>query len=1062
MGNYKLFEDMYIIKDYDEMPTFTSFLPGLSGVRGVPLWLFYVNRGQGIASFGIHNKSNAIMEFNPANTGYENTSLKGFRTFLRIDGHFYEPFVTLSDTAKRTMSIRKNSLEILEVNDSLRVSVKVVYYILPNESIGALVRDVTITNLMDFDRKFEVLDGMPKIIPYGISNGSYKEMSNLLKSWTDIKNLEHKIPFIAMRASSDDSAEVSEVEGGYFYLSVYNGEVMEPVYDADIIFDYDTSLIHPVVFEKNSLDYIKESEQCFANKVPCAFTPVSETVPGKKCINFTSYIGFTKTPDQINEKAECMCSVGYVNMKHVEADELADEFTGDIKTKTALPVFDEYLKQCYLDNFLRGGYPFVFSDKENPPVVHLFSRKHGDPERDYNFFSIAGEYYSQGNGNFRDVCQNRRNDVFFKKEIGNYNVKVFCQLIQADGYNPLEVRPATFQVKEEKQKSLLFEVANKIKGENERLVSLLKGSFTPGKISNCISRNHIELSVNEEEFIRMILADSDQQIEAGFGEGYWSDHWDYILDLIRNYEQIYPDKMKELLFLDPTYRFYDSPYYVLPRSEKYVVAKNGVRQYGAGIFDEEKCVREGFVKDGSNWLKDEAGNLVHTTLIVKLLSLALNKFATLDPYGMGIEMEGGKPGWNDAMNGLPGLFGSGMAETFELKRLLLFLKDNIGRAESVLVPKQIWEYFCAVNQWLELNLTGELNEFSYWDNASTVREKYREQVRYMMSSEVCEVSTKQINAVIERFLLKLETGILKAMDTQKGIIPTYFTYQVTSYDTVTDESGELIKTHYGLPRAVVHGFDLVPVPLFLEGPARMIGTMKESSAARDMYSAIRISGIYDSNLGMYKTSEPIEHISMENGRIRAFTPGWLERESVFLHMEYKYLYALLKAGLYDEFYSDIKTALIPFLSPDVYGRSILENSSFLASSANPDKKIHGRGFVSRLSGSTTEMLSMWITMFAGDKLFDYEDGELTLTLEPKLADYFFGDLGEVSFLFLSNCLITYKNPSGRSTYGETGVRIQSIRAVDGSFLTEGNVIYGDFARAVRDGRINELIVSLGV
>ena len=30
------------------------------------------------------------------------------------------------------------------------------------------------------------------------------------------------------------------------------------------------------------------------------------------------------------------------------------------------------------------------------------------------------------------------------------------------------------------------------------------------------------------------------------------------------------------------------------------------------------------------------------------------KFSTLDPFGMGVEMEGGKPGWNDAMNGLPG------------------------------------------------------------------------------------------------------------------------------------------------------------------------------------------------------------------------------------------------------------------------------------------------------------------------------------------------------------------------------------------------------------------------
>lgn len=68
-------------------------------------------------------------------------------------------------------------------------------------------------------------------------------------------------------------------------------------------------------------------------------------------------------------------------------------------------------------------------------IIHLFSRKHGDPERDYNFFSIAAEYYSQGNGNFRDVSQNRRNDVFFNKEVGDFNVKTFFSLVQADGYN---------------------------------------------------------------------------------------------------------------------------------------------------------------------------------------------------------------------------------------------------------------------------------------------------------------------------------------------------------------------------------------------------------------------------------------------------------------------------------------------------------------------------------------------------------------------------------------------------------------------------------------------------
>ena len=83
MSKYRLVGEQFRIEEYEKQPAFSSFLPGLAGVRGVPLWVFYTNRGQGINSFGVHNKGNAIMEFNPANTAYENTALKGFRTFLR-------------------------------------------------------------------------------------------------------------------------------------------------------------------------------------------------------------------------------------------------------------------------------------------------------------------------------------------------------------------------------------------------------------------------------------------------------------------------------------------------------------------------------------------------------------------------------------------------------------------------------------------------------------------------------------------------------------------------------------------------------------------------------------------------------------------------------------------------------------------------------------------------------------------------------------------------------------------------------------------------------------------
>ena len=51
-------------------------------------------------SFGIDNKGNAIMEFNSANTAFENTQVKGFRTFLKIDGEYYEPFFHLWKRSK--------------------------------------------------------------------------------------------------------------------------------------------------------------------------------------------------------------------------------------------------------------------------------------------------------------------------------------------------------------------------------------------------------------------------------------------------------------------------------------------------------------------------------------------------------------------------------------------------------------------------------------------------------------------------------------------------------------------------------------------------------------------------------------------------------------------------------------------------------------------------------------------------------------------------------------------------------------------------------------------------
>ena len=62
---------------------------------------------------------------------------------------------------------------------------------------------------------------------------------------------------------------------------------------------------------------------------------------------------------------------------------------------------------------------------------------------------------------------------------------------------------------------------------------------------------------------------------------------------------------------------------------------------------------------------------------------------------------------------------------------------------------------------------------------------------------------------------------------------------------------------------------------------------------------------------MYKVNESLVDQPMEIGRTRIFSRGWLENESIWMHMEYKYLLELLRSGLYAEFYKDFKTMLDP-------------------------------------------------------------------------------------------------------------------------------------------------------
>ncbi|MDZ4182923.1 MAG: hypothetical protein U1B83_08610, partial [Candidatus Cloacimonadaceae bacterium] len=230
-------------------------------------------------------------------------------------------------------------------------------------------------------------------------------------------------------------------------------------------------------------------------------------------------------------------------------------------------------------------------------------------------------------------------------------------------------------------------------------------------------------------------------------------------------------------------------------------------------------------------------------------------------------------------------------------------------------------------------------------------------------------------------------------------------------------------------------------------------------------------------------NESLADQPMEIGRARTFSPGWFENESIWLHMEYKYMLELLHKGLYTEFYRDFKSVFVPFFDPEIYGRSTLENSSFIVSSANPDPSLHGNGFVARLSGATAEFISILHMMAFGTEPFRLDaDGKLLLSFCPALPACLFTRAARTvqfciggtwqdlefapdtfSFMFLSEILVCYHNPLRKDTFGSAPVLPSTWIVTDKKGNTQSwdsPCLEGKIVEQIRSGKIIRIDIIL--
>lgn len=1084
------------INDYNSTKLFSSFFPGIAGKHGIPMWTFYVNRGQCICSMGIDGKHHPIMEFLPANWAYNLVSSQGFRTFIKLPEHpttrFYEPFQNQKSPddfqLSQKMIIAPAKLTLEEVNHTLGLVITVEYFNAPQESYAGLIRKLTITNTNPKPLSLEVLDGLPLIIPYGLDNFGLKNMRRLFEAFVEVTNFQNKVPFYKLKVEPADRPDVVRIKKGNFYLGYGpDSELVTPIYDPVKIFGNRGDYAYPERFLSSSPEELAAG-QIFENRLPSAMGSFQLSLAPNSTYIYNSVIGHAGSEQEINDLVPKITLEGYVATKDMENRSLVAAITQKNFICSSEPVLNQYTRQNFLDNVLRGGFPYTIKGKTHSTTLHLYSRKHGDLERDYNDYRLTPTPYSQGNGNFRDVNQNRRSDLFFNPDVEDANVIQFYNLIQLDGFNPLVIKEIRYSISDPGK--WLEIAAEYLAAEHvEPVTNYLRDTFTPGELMIWLSEQHITVNGDTDVFIGDVLYYSNKHYGTEHAEGYWSDHWTYNLDLLENYLAIYPELKKQIIFDKQVFSFYDNAHYVQPRDEKYVIWDGKAMQLKAVAYDAEKDRLIQSRAQHRNKVRTDhgKGGIYTTCLFIKLMSLVVNKLASLDAEGVGVEMETDKPNWYDALNGLPGLMGSSISETLEIKRHILFILDVLNDLDTDVYEISIYTELMEFIRKLHRLLADSLSPIEYWDRATTAKEHYREVTKYGIDGREEKIDVKGLVYFLSLGLKKLDEGIAKAWNKTDNVISTYFINEVLEYDLIIyhDQDGKETQKYNakGLPCFRARKFRQLALPLFLEGPVHYLRSSTNRDRAAQLATAVRASGLFDIDLKMYKVNESLEHQPMEIGRARTFSPGWFENESIWLHMEYKYMQELLRSGLYTEFFHDFKTVFVPFFDPSVYGRSTLENSSFIVSSANPDPSLHGNGFVARLSGATAEFISIMNMMMMGQNPFRLNpDNILQLCFSPTLPAWMFTTKAQsiplhlagkwqdlefaentFSFMFLGEIPLSFHNPLRRDTFGSQAPvpAVWTIVMPDGKTLRiEAPYLEGEIVEQIRHRKVRRIDIEL--
>lgn len=684
-------ETFYKIADVDTMRPFF-----MSIVSDSNHWMFISSNG-GISA-GRKNANFALFPYYTDDKITESAEITGSKTIIRVTKNrttvLWEPFSIRSEgrfALSRNLYQNKwcNKILFEEINHDLQLCFQ---YEWSNSNFYGFVRQSKLLNLSGETIDLQLADGIQNILPYGIPSDLQTTTSNL----GDAYKRSELFPGTGL---------------GIYALSAIIVDKAEPAEALKANVAWSTGLEKPVyLLSSNQLQNfrnnqtIQQEEDVKGEKGAYFVVTTISLAPGaeKKWLIVANV--------NQNHAAVVALSEQIKNDKNISAKVLADVQAGSLRLQELTGAADSFqytaddLKDIrhysnVLFNIMRGGifdnnyqiekWDFqhylqkanhqvfeeaqsgllklnkVFSlfelnkiaeQSNNPDFIRLsteylplkFSRRHGDPSRPWNQFSINTNSEVDGSkildyqGNWRDIFQNWEALAHSYPSFIEGMISKFLNASTFDGYNPYRVTKDGFDWE----------------------------SIEPD---------------NPWSYI-----------------GYWGDHQIiYLLKFLEIAEQYQSGAIENMLGKN-NYVYANVPYRIKSYDNIVKNPKDTIE------FDhhKEKQIHERIKRLGADGalLTTANGEIYRVNFLEKILATILSKLSNFVPEG-GIWMNTQRPEWNDANNALVGN-GVSMVTLNYLRRFLKFLQPvfkNVS-SQNLSISAELHSFFTELSKIVSNNL----------------------------------------------------------------------------------------------------------------------------------------------------------------------------------------------------------------------------------------------------------------------------------------------------------------------------------------------------------------------